>query len=147
MTLPPAAILSTVEQFNPMAVLVPALMLAVGAVTATALGVFRRGSIVGPERLEPDEPLQPLAGAAALGLGVLLMAQVMFLIIPGGGLFPGIADPANRQLAWAQTAGILARFAAVGAMLAMIRLRLQPRRLGVTARNILPGLEMCIRDR
>jgi membrane protease YdiL (CAAX protease family) len=141
MTLPSAAILSTVEQVNPMAALLPVVLLALGAAAATALGVFRRGSIVGPPRLAADEPLQPLAGAAALGLGVWLMGQAALLSVPAGQLYPGISDPDNRKSAVAVTADLLARVAAVPAMVAMIRLRLQqPRRLGFTLAKTLPGL-------
>ncbi|MGA2229827.1 MAG: CPBP family intramembrane glutamic endopeptidase [Tepidisphaeraceae bacterium] len=141
MTLPSAAILSTAQQFNPMAVLLPAILIAVGASTAKALGVFRRRSIVGPPRLDADEPLFALGSAMLLGLGAWLMGQAVFLTLPGTRLFPGISDPENRRLAVEVTADLLARVIAVSGILAMTGLLLrQPRRLGMTPGNVLPGL-------
>jgi membrane protease YdiL (CAAX protease family) len=140
MTLSSLCILSATDPVNPMAALLPALLLGIGGAAAAALGVFRRGSIVGPARLEADEPLQPLAGAAALGLGVWFMGQVAFLQVRPALVFPAIASDESRKLAMAVTADLLARAAAVVIMLALVELRLRdPRRLGITSRKLLPG--------
>ena len=86
-------ILSATEAPVPLSTLIVPLMLGSGAATAAAIGLFRRKSIVGPSRIEKDEPLEPLV--ISMGVGMM----VYFLGVAFGGIGGGATtQPATEPV-------------------------------------------------
>jgi membrane protease YdiL (CAAX protease family) len=122
---------------NPFAVLWPALLLAVGAATAAGIGVFRRGSIAGPDRMDKDDGLDSLTFIMGIGMSAYFFTALMALRILGG---PKAAASSSELSSTDIVGDLLARAAAVTVILAMIFAIHRPRRLGLSLRKFFPGV-------
>jgi uncharacterized protein len=123
---------------HPFAALSPAILLGVGAATAAATGVFRRGSIAGPTRMDEGDSLDSLTFIMGLGMAAYFFAAVLAMRAMG----TAHAVPAtNPVMTGAEILGdLLARAAAVAVILALVIGLHRPRRFGLTLRNFLPGV-------
>jgi membrane protease YdiL (CAAX protease family) len=122
---------------NPFTVLWPALFLGVGAATAAATGVFRRNSIAGPQRLQSARSLEPLTVITGLGMATYFLVVMVVLRVLEGPQ-PPTTNPALSSADIA--ADLLARAAAVTAILAMILILHRRPWLGLSPRQFLPGV-------
>jgi membrane protease YdiL (CAAX protease family) len=118
----------------PLSALIVPLLLGAGAAAAMATGVFRRASIVGPNRIEDNQPLEPLSIAMGIGLMVYFLGQTVAAGGPGGAAGPATA-PAT-QPALTETAvlvELISRLAAVAVMFILLLLLYRRSRTGGSA--------------
>jgi membrane protease YdiL (CAAX protease family) len=135
-------ILSAEAPTNPFTPLWPALLLAIGAAAAAATGVFRRGSIVGPDRIDPAEPLEPLTVAIGGGLFVYFAGSLL-LMSRLRAAHPALAtQPADQPLSDTDVMiDLLARTVAFAVITLMLLLWYRrPRRIGLSPLRLPGGL-------
>jgi len=134
-------ILSAILAPDPLELILPPLFLAIGAAAAVAMGVFRRGSIVGPVRLEDNDPLEPLAVAIGGGMMVYFYGSLLALQrLPGGHGGPATA-PDDTVTQANVVVDLLARAGAVAVIVTLLLLWYrQPWRLGFSLKRIPRGV-------
>jgi uncharacterized protein len=134
-------ILSDAAPANPLTELWPALLLAVGAAAAAATGIFRPRAIIGPDRIEPADPLEPLAVAMGGGLFVYFNGSLLlmhhFLTAPAPATLPATEPLSHIDV----TIDLLARTVAVAVIGLMLLLWYpRPRRIGLSIPRLPVGL-------
>lgn len=123
-----------VDRFTP---LWPSLWLGIAAAAAVATGVFRRRSIVGPARIDDNEPLEPLTVTIFCGLAAFLACSLV-----AARLFQKPDQkPASLLDARTLASDLFARVVLVAVMLWLNHLLFRkPKRLGLTATQFFPGI-------
>jgi len=140
-------IVTAAATIDPLAPLWPSLALALGAAVAVALGLWRRSAIIGPNRLDQDEPSEPLSIAAGCGLAVYFLCTLIAMRVVASAHPGPTTAGGDVKLTDAQSVvvDLAARFAAITAMLGVLGL-LYHRvwRLGLSLRRILPGIAQAL---
>jgi membrane protease YdiL (CAAX protease family) len=117
----------------------PSLILAIGTATAVATHIFRRGSIVGPVRLEEKDNLEPLAVAMGAGLMVYFTGPALAVTLSNHPLASQPLDQIPTPVA--VLVDLMARIVAVVVIVVLLQLWYrQPQRLGLTPEWIPKGV-------
>jgi membrane protease YdiL (CAAX protease family) len=110
----------------------PSLLLAIGTAAMLGMRVFKRDSIVGPERLKSERPAEAMIITIGGGMSAWFSAMA--------GAKAVIHTPATPDLALV-AAGMIANITAVGIMLGMLAImRVPPGQLGIRGRQVIPGV-------